>query len=115
MIVEVGERGGGVYRGDSPVEAQILRDRTEAARVERGLQRPILRQDRRGRLRPDTRRPGQLVGRVAAQRDEVGHLLRVDAVAVAYLRRADPLDLRDAPLRHEQRRVLARELEEVAV
>ena len=36
------ERSGGVQRCDSPVEAQILRDRTESSRLQRALQRAVL-------------------------------------------------------------------------
>ena len=47
-------------------------------------------------LRPDAGRAGDLVRRVAAQRDEVRHLRRLDAVALAHLGRPDPRELGDA-------------------
>ena len=42
------------------------------------------------RFSPIPARSGYPVRRIAAERDEVGHLLRVDAVALANLRRPDP-------------------------
>ncbi len=62
---------------------------SEARRLEDVLERSVPPQQLRGRLGADPRRPGQPVGGVAAQGDEVGHELRGDAVALAHLRRAD--------------------------
>ena len=64
---------------------------------------------------PMPARAGQLVGRVAAQRDQVRHLLGVDAVALAHLGGADPRELAHAARRLEDRHAVARELERVAV
>ena len=64
------------------------RSRSWASRCtarQRALQRAVAPQQLGGRLRADPRRAGQAVGGVAAQRDEVGHLLRLDAVALAHL------------------------------
>ena len=66
-------------------------------------------------LRADPARARELVGRVAAQRDEVRHLLRLDAVALAHLRRADPRELAHAARRLQDRDAVADELERVAV
>src|SRR6185295_20053248 len=68
-----------------------------------------------GRLRADALRSREPVGRVAAERDEVGHLLRLDAVTLANLRRSDPGELGDASHRLQDRRAVARELEEIAI
>ena len=76
---------------------------------------PYCAQQIRRRLRADATRARKLVRRVAAQRDEVGHLRRLDAVALAHLRRPDPRELADAARRLQDRRVLARELERVPV
>ena len=58
--------------------------------------------------------PGDPVGGVAAQRDEVRHLLRVDAVALAHLGRPDPRKAAPAH-RLEDGHAVADELEGVAV
>ncbi len=75
----------------------------------------MLLQHLRGLLRPDAGSAGDLVRRVAAQRDEVRHLARLDAVALAHLARADPGQLRDALDRLEDRHAVADQLEGVAV
>src|SRR4051794_34417888 len=72
-------------------------------------------QERRGCLRADALRAGQLVGRVAAKRDEVRYLGRLDAVALAHLPRPDPGELADAAHGVEDHRPVADELERVAV
>ena len=72
-------------------------------------------QDLRRPLWPHARGAGQLVRRVAAQRDEVGHLLRLDVVALANLVGPDPRELAHAAGRRENRHGLGRKLERIAV
>src|SRR3990172_10264851 len=64
---------------------------------------------------PILRGPGDPVRGIAPERDEVGHLLRLDPVALAHLRRADALELADAPARQQDRHGLACELKGVAI
>ena len=109
-----GQRRVGVHLRDPPVEAQVVGDRREAACFERRLEAPVRGQDRRGGLRPDAGRTGDVVGRVAAQRDEVRHLCGVDAVPLAHLGRPDP-DERAAARGLEDSHAVADELERVAV
>ncbi len=52
------------------------------------LERPVVAQQLGCRLRADAGRAGDPVGGVAAQRDQVGHERRFDAVALANLRRS---------------------------
>ena len=58
---------------------------------------------------------GDLVGRVAAQRDEVRHLLGLDAVALAHLGRPDARELAHTLDRLKDRHAVGDELERVAV
>ena len=75
----------------------------------------MLAQDR-GRLRrPDPLRARDPIRGVAAERDEVRHLLGLDAVPLPHLVGPDAVELADAALRQQDRRRLRRELEEVAV
>ncbi len=67
----------------------------------------MLFDDLRGPLRPHAGRARELVGRVAAERDEVRHLLGLDAVALPHLVGADPGQLADAARRCEDRHRLA--------
>src|SRR5436305_9459207 len=60
--------------------------------VERRLDRSVPLQELGGRLLADPLGARQAVGRVAAQRDEVGHEPRWHAVAAAHLRGIDLLD-----------------------
>src|SRR5205807_1989767 len=115
LIFEGRERGGGVEGCYSPVEPQVLRLGREAPGGECGLERPVLAQDVGGLLRPDSRGAWEPVRGIAAQGDEVRHLLRLDAVALAHLGRADARQFGDSPYRLQDRRVLAGELESVAV
>ena len=68
-----------------------------------------------GLLRADAGRARDLVRRIAAERDEVRHLLGLDAVALAHLRRADARELRDALDRLQDRHPVGHELERVAI
>ena len=89
-----------------------------APRTVRPPARPPASRTGRGSTPPSSGRfpgAGHLVGRVAAQRDEVGHLRGLDAVALANLGRADPRELGDALHRLEDGRPLGDELERVAV
>ena len=115
VVGQGGERGRGVHRRYSPVEQQLLPLRREPAGVEHRLQRAVLGEQRRRRLRADALRARELVGRVAAQGDEVRHLLGLDAVSLAHLAGPDPRELGDALDRLEDGRPLADELERVAV
>ena len=74
----------------------------------------MLSQQRRRALRADARRTRQFVRRIAAQRDEVRHLMRVDSVAFADLGRADARHFA-GPHGIEDRRRVRGELERVAV
>src|SRR5262249_58767697 len=114
-VGHVRNRGVRVHRGDPAIEAKLVGLRREAALVEHRLERAVLLEQLRGRLRADALRTGELVGRIAAQGDEVRHLRRLDAVAFAHLGRTDARDLADTPQRLEDRRPLARQLERVAV
>ena len=105
----------GIERRDVPVDAQRLRLGREPPRGEQRVEALVLGEQRRRRLRSDPARAGDLVRRVAAQRDEVRHLRRVDAVALAHLRRPDPRELAHALQRLQDRDVGRRELERVAV
>ena len=115
LVAQGGERGGGVKRGYSPVEAQVLRLCREAAGGECGLERAVLLEDGGGGLRPDSLGAGDLVRRVAAERDEVGHLLRLHAVELDDAGRIDPVELEHAAHGLEDRRPRRRELVGVAV
>src|SRR5256714_7219300 len=115
LVCQCGDRGGGVEARDPVVATQLLRVRREATGLERGLERLVPAEDLGRLLRPDPRRAGQPVGRVAAERDEVRHLLRLDAVALAHLRRPDARELGDAAGWLEDRHLCACELERVAV
>ena len=75
----------------TPVEPQRVRLGGEAALGERSLEDSRTAPSSVGRrLRADAARAGNPVGRVAAERDEVRHLLWLDAVALAHLGRPDP-------------------------
>ena len=109
------QRSIGVHRGDAAVEPERLRLALEAPRRERVLEAVVTAEEIGGSLRADATRTGNPVGRVAAQRDEIGNLARLDPVALAHLRRPDAEERAAAPLRLQDRRLLARELERVAV
>ena len=73
------------------------------------------REERRCRLGADAARTRDAVRRVATQGDEVGHLLRFDAVPFEHLAAADARDLADALDGLEDRYVVCYELERVPV
>ena len=104
-----------VHRRDAQVEPERLGLGGEAPLGERGLEAAVLVQQVGGRLRPHAARTRDPVGGVAAERDEVGHLRGLDAVALAHLVRADPRERAAAALRLEHRRPVADELEGVTV
>ena len=87
----------------------------ETPGLERRLERAVLAQDLGGALRTDARRARELVGGVTPERDEVGHLLGLDAVALAHLRGPDAHELAHAPGRHQQRHAVGGQLEDVPV
>ena len=110
------ERRRRVERRDVPVEAQRIGLGREASGREQRLEAPVLgRGASAARLRADATRAGDLVRRVAAQRDEVGHLLGIDAVALAHLGRPDARELADPAHRLQDRDVVRGELEGVAI
>ena len=74
----------------------------------------LLEQRCRG-LRPDAARARDLVGRVAAEGDEVRHLLGLDVVALAHLGGPDPRELAHPAHGLQDRDVVGDELERVAV
>src|SRR5438094_813479 len=115
LICEGREGGRGVESRHSPVHAQFLRLRLESSLLEHLLQRSVLGEEVGGGLRAHALGARQAVGRVAAKRDEVRHLLRLDLVLLAYLCWSDPGELADSPDRLQDGRVLAGELERVAV
>ena len=100
---------------DLPIKPEGVRLGREAARGERVLERAVLGQDLRGRLGADAARAGKLVRGIAAQGDEIRHLLGLDAVALAHLRRADAGDLAHAARGLEDGHGRGGQLERVAV
>ena len=100
---------------DLPVQPQRVCLGREPARRERVLERVVLGQDLRRRLRAYAPGARQLVGGVAAEGDEVRDLRRLDAVTLPYLRRADTGDLAHAARRLEDGHVRGGELERVPV
>src|SRR5215207_5718102 len=83
----------------SEIRAQIVRDRREAALLERRIERAVLLQHSCCTARPDPRGAGDPVGWVSAQGDEIRYLLGVDAVTLAHLVRPDAVELAHAPAR----------------
>ena len=112
---ELRQRRRRVHRRDLAVEQQLVRDLGEAAVCQRLRERAVLLQHVGGLLRPDAGRARDLVRRVTAQRDEVRHLRRLDAVALAHLGRADPRQLGDALDRLQDHHPVGDELERIAV
>ena len=97
-------------------QSELASGPSRSACSRRGLERAVAAQDVRGALLADALGAGQAVGGIAAQRDEVGHLLGLDAVALAHLRRPDllrPLLAAAAEQQHASPR--GRALEQVAV
>ena len=84
-----GQRRVAVHRRDATVEPKSIRFRGEATLLEHRVERAVLREELRAALRADAARSGDLVRWVAAERDEVRHLSRIDAVALTDLGRAD--------------------------
>src|SRR5262249_10557129 len=74
----------------------------------------IAPQQRSSALRADARRARQLVGRIAAQRDEIRHLFGLDAIALAHLIRPNPRQLAGAD-GIEDRRARRSELKRVTI
>ena len=83
------ERRRAVHRRDATVETKRVGLRREAPFLEHRVERSVLRERARPPASARFPRARDLVGRIAAQRDEVGHLRRIDAVALAHLVRAD--------------------------
>src|SRR5438874_352220 len=78
------------------------------------LKRRVFAQQRRRPLRPNAASARQPVRRIAAQGDEIRHLPRLDAVALAHLRRADARHLA-GPHRVQDHRPVGSELVRIAV
>src|SRR5215213_9503978 len=75
---------------------------------------PAVSQQARGAGSAYARRSRQLVRRVAAKRNEIRHLFRIDTIAHAHLRRTDARHFTRA-YRVENGRVLGSKLKRVAV
>src|SRR5215468_11538914 len=114
LVWERREGGGSVHGGDSAVKAECLFLAGEAGIGEGGIERAVFLQQGRGALGADALGAGNVVRRVAAQRDEIRHLGRLDAVAFAHLRWADAGHLAGAH-RLQDDRARRSELEGVAV
>ena len=83
--------------------------------LDHGLERSVLRDQLPGRLVADARDARDVVGRVALEADEVGHLLGRHAVpGLDALRRVD-VDVGDAARGHHQADVVAAQLEGVTI
>jgi len=103
-----------VHGGDRTVEPQIRGLFGKPAGFQDCRQAAVLPQQRGRASRADAGSAGQLVRRVAPQRDEIRHLLGLDAIAGADLRGTDARHLAGAD-RIEDRRVSRGELERVAI
>src|SRR5262245_8167457 len=103
-----------IHGGDRAVESQRLGLGRKAAGREHLVQRAMAAEQVGGALWPDAARARQLVGRIAAQCDEIWHLFWLDAVALAHLRRPDTRRL-GAAHRIDDRGAGGGELERVAV
>ena len=83
--------------------------------LEHRLQRPVLRDQLAGGLVADPGDARDVVGRVALEADEVGHLVGPNAVAGLDALGGVDVDVGDPARGHHQRHVLGAELEGVAV
>ena len=83
--------------------------------LEHRLERAVLGDQLAGGLVTDPRDAGDVVGGVALEADEIGHLVGPDAVAGLDARGRVDVDVGDAARRHHQRHVLGAELEGVPV
>ena len=114
-IGHVGQRRRGIERRDVLEHAELVGLRLEAPGGEHRLEIRVLMKQSRAGLRPDAAGAGDLVRRVAAQSNEVADLTRLDVVALTHLGRPDALQLADAANRLQDRHVVGRELERVAI
>ena len=103
-----------VHGGDGAVKLEILGLLGKASCFQQPGEAAVLPDQRRGTQRADARRARQSVGRIAAQRDEIRHLLGRDAVALTHLLRPDARHLAGL-YRVEDRGFFRSELEGVAV
>src|SRR5829696_8325404 len=85
LVAERRQRRRGVHRRDAAIGPQRFGLGREAALGQRLLEAAVLPQQARGALRTDAPRARQLVGRIAAQGDEIRDLPRLDAEALADL------------------------------
>src|SRR5262249_12622567 len=99
---------------DPSVEPEHFRLLGEPAGGEDCVERAVAAQQVGGALWTNTARPGQLVGRVTAQRDEIRHLPGIDAIALPHLRGTDARHFAGAD-RIEDCRSFRSELKGVAV
>src|SRR5690242_11534776 len=93
LIGKLRQRRLSVHRGDRAEQPQLPRQIGKPTCLERLLQRSVLAQYVCRSRRPKPCNARQLVGRIAAQRNEIRHLLRVDAVSRTHLRRTNPCQL----------------------
>ena len=96
-------------------EGAAARRREVVHVLEHALEGAVLRDQLAGCLVPDARNSRDVVGRVALEPDEVGNLLRSDAVAREDALGRVHVHVRDPPRRHHQGDVVADELERVAI
>ena len=78
-----------VHRRNPPVEPQLAGLQREPSITDGILQRRIFTQQRGRAFSTDTSGAGELVRGVAARRDEIGNLRRLDAVTLTDLIGAD--------------------------
>ena len=114
LIVQHRDGRSRVHGGDASIEAEFLGLSGETAARQERLQGRAVAQQAGGRLRPNAARARELVGGITPQRDEVRHLLRIDAVALAHLGGSDARHLAGSN-GMQDRREPGRQLERVAV
>ena len=69
-----------IHRGDELIKAEHLRPSLKQTGVKDAIKRPVSPHQFCSALWPNSRRAGQLVGRIAPKRNEVWYLFRIDAV-----------------------------------
>ena len=87
--MECGKRRRRVHGRNLFVKLELCGLRTKTPLRQNPLERAELTQQHCRALRTDPAGAGELVGRIATQSDEVGHLLWLDAIALAHLIGAD--------------------------
>ena len=89
LVVDARHRRLAIHGGDRTIEPEFVGLFREDAGLEDRREASVFLDQLRGAARADAGRAGQFVGRIAAQRDEVRDLGRLDAVAGADLGRTD--------------------------